>query len=334
MGTETVELWDIYDEERRKTGRVHRRGEKMKEGEYHLVVHVCVFNHKNELLIQQRQPFKEGWPNMWDLTVGGSAVMGDSSRTAAERELLEEIGLQVDLSDQSPHFTIHFPTGFDDYYLIWQDVDLSTLTLQQEEVQKVKWADKEEVLKMEREGTFIPYWFLSQLFELRDWYQIHRKENGKVKIKYAEEEQISSWMSLVEILRDNFPGLETKQKIEAYKETLLKNIERKTAICALFGNMVVGVLLFSKKHNKICCMGVHPEFRRKKIASLMVKEMFLHMDKKRPIVVETFREEDEKGEAPRAFYKTLGFQEGELCLFENQYLEQKFYLRNWEQEEE
>lgn len=54
------ELWDIYTKDREKTGRFHRRGDPMKAGEYHLVVHVCIFNSRNQLLIQQRQPFKKG----------------------------------------------------------------------------------------------------------------------------------------------------------------------------------------------------------------------------------------------------------------------------------
>ncbi|MCI8718641.1 MAG: NUDIX domain-containing protein [Lachnospiraceae bacterium] len=86
-----TELWDLYDKNRIPTGKTHKRGEPMKEEDYHMVVHVCIFNSKNELLIQQRQPFKEGWPNMWDLTVGGSATSGDTSQSAAEREVFEEI---------------------------------------------------------------------------------------------------------------------------------------------------------------------------------------------------------------------------------------------------
>ena len=86
-----TELWDLYYKNRIPTGKTHKRGEPMKEEDYHMVVHVCIFNSKNELLIQQRQPFKEGWPNMWDLTVGGSATSGDTSQSAAEREVFEEI---------------------------------------------------------------------------------------------------------------------------------------------------------------------------------------------------------------------------------------------------
>lgn len=167
------ELWDLYTKDREKTGELHRRGDKMKDGEYHLVIHVCIFNSRNQLLIQQRQPFKDGWPNMWDVTVGGSALQGESSTQAAERELLEEIGLELDLSDARPNFTINFANGFDDYYILEQEVDLTILHLQEEEVQAVRWASKEEALKMKEEGTMIPYWFLDKLFEIRGNFGAH-----------------------------------------------------------------------------------------------------------------------------------------------------------------
>lgn len=167
------ELWDLYTKDREKTGKLHRRGDEMKDGKYHLVIHVCIFNSKNQLLIQQRQPFKEGWPNMWDVTVGGSALQGENSFQAAERELFEEIGLKLDLSDTRPNFTINFPQGFDDYYILEHEVDLTALRLQEEEVQAVRWVSKEEVLRMQEEGAMIPYWFLDKLFEIRGTFGAH-----------------------------------------------------------------------------------------------------------------------------------------------------------------
>lgn len=324
-----VELWDVYDKDRVKTGKVHRRGEKLPEGQYHLVVHVCILNSRNQMLIQQRQPFKDNWSNMWDLTVGGSAVAGDSSSQAAEREVYEELGLKIDLSGVRPDFSVTFPEGFDDYYLVRKDVELSELVLQETEVQRVKWADKEEVLKMQAEGTFIPYWFLDRLFDIEQWKRQYRNVDTAISFAYADESRLASWMSMVEVVRWNFPGLETEEKLQAYRETVEKCMRQGTAVCALFGNVVVGILLFSVKHSMLCCMAVHPDFRRRHIASRMVEMMLTKMDKGRPVTVETFREEDERGAAPRAFYKKLGFEEGELCLFEESYPEQRFYLRKW-----
>lgn len=75
---EHMEYWDLYDAQRQKTGRIHQRGVPLNEGEYHLVVHGCLFNAAGQILIQQRQPFKEGWSNLWDVTVGGSAQQGET----------------------------------------------------------------------------------------------------------------------------------------------------------------------------------------------------------------------------------------------------------------
>ena len=91
-----MELWDIYDIDRVRTGRVAQRGKPaseggLGEGEYHLVVHICVFNGHGQLLLQQRQKDKEGYPNLWDVSAAGSALAGENSAAAASRELREEL---------------------------------------------------------------------------------------------------------------------------------------------------------------------------------------------------------------------------------------------------
>ena len=94
-----MERWDIYNIDRQKTGRTMIRGEKMARDDYHLVAHVCLFNERGEMLIQQRSANKSTWANRWDLTVGGSALSGETSRDAAQRELREELGVEYDFSD-------------------------------------------------------------------------------------------------------------------------------------------------------------------------------------------------------------------------------------------
>lgn len=162
------EFWDIYDRNRVLTGKFHLRGNPLRNNEYHLVVHVCIFNSKNELLIQQRQLHKRGWPGMWDVSAAGSALAGEDSITAAERETREELGYEVDLTEERPYFTMNFISGFDDFYLVQRDIELDQLTLQSEEVRAVRWANKEEILEMVREGIFIPYYILNELFEMRE----------------------------------------------------------------------------------------------------------------------------------------------------------------------
>lgn len=165
-----MEYFTLYNQDRIPLGKQILRGERIPDGEYHLVIHVCVFNLENKMLIQQRQPFKKGWSNMWDVSVGGSSTAGENSQTAAQRELEEEIGLKVSFEKIRPILTVHFDHGFDDIYTLNMDVDINDLKLQYEEVQAVKWASEEEILEMIADGTFIPYHehLISLLFFMRD----------------------------------------------------------------------------------------------------------------------------------------------------------------------
>ena len=85
---------DVYDASRRRTGRVRRRGEAMKPGEYGLVVCVWVCDGAGHLLLTKRAPEKKSFPNTWENS-GGSAWAGESSRQAIARELYEETGIRA-----------------------------------------------------------------------------------------------------------------------------------------------------------------------------------------------------------------------------------------------
>lgn len=170
QGENEDEQWDVYTATRERTGKIHRRGDPLGEEEYHLVVHVCIFNGKDQVLIQKRQPWKKGWPGLWDISVGGSALAGETSQIAAERETLEELGLVIRLDGIRPHFSINFENGFDDYYFIQQDVDIQSLKLQKEEVEQVMWATEQELAQLESDKKIIPYYFLDKIFEIRQYY--------------------------------------------------------------------------------------------------------------------------------------------------------------------
>ncbi len=181
-----MELWDLYNSDRVKTDKIIKRGEAAPSGYYRLVVHACIFNSKGQMLIQQRQPFKSGWSNLWDITCGGSAIKGETSNQAVHRELLEEIGFDYDFSKSRPRITANFDEGFDDVYVINSDVDIDKLNLQYEEVQTVKWADYNEIVELIRNGQFIPYFesFIKILFDIRNQESacsINEKHNTFIK---------------------------------------------------------------------------------------------------------------------------------------------------------
>lgn len=146
-----------------------------------------------------------------------------------------------------------------------------------------------------------------------------------MEVLYGTASDIDSWMKLVECVAPQFPGLETKESQEDYKATALRFMEKQQAICVKEKDEIVGVMLFSRGHNMICCLAVSPEYRRCGIASTLLETALAELDKSQEITVSTFREGDEKGIAPRALYKKYGFEEGELTI-EFDYPNQKFIL--------
>ncbi|MBR6781432.1 MAG: NUDIX domain-containing protein [Clostridia bacterium] len=151
------EYWDLLDADRIPTGEVFCRSDTIQPGQLHTVVHVCIFNENNEMLIQHRSESKDNWPGRWDVSAGGSALTGETSRRAAERETAEELGIVLDLTDQRPYFTVNFDCGFDDYYIVHlPKLNPENLVLQESELQGVKFACMDEILTLLDEHKFVP----------------------------------------------------------------------------------------------------------------------------------------------------------------------------------
>ena len=167
-----MELWDLYDKNRKLTDSTMARGDAMIKDTYHLVIHVVIFNSNNQMLIQKRKHDKVSNPNMWDISVGGSVTAGETSQLGAMRETEEELGLQIDLHNQLPHLSITFERGYDDIYIVNREAEVNKLAVPNDEVSDVKWATIDEILQMIAEGTFINYRqsLIQLLFDMRYQY--------------------------------------------------------------------------------------------------------------------------------------------------------------------
>ena len=141
-----------------------------------------------------------------------------------------------------------------------------------------------------------------------------------MKVEFGRTSDIDSWMRLVRKVSWNFPGLESIDEI-----IVLKFMNDKRALCVKNEQDIVGVLLYSRKHNMICCLAVDPAYRKRGIASILLREALNKLDRDKDITVSTFRENDVKGIAPRKLYKKFGFEEDEL-IEEFGYPNQRFVL--------
>jgi isopentenyldiphosphate isomerase len=172
-----MEKMDIYDENRRPTGRTLDRERGAGTGEYLTVVHLCLFDSSGRMLIQRRHHMKHAFPDLWDLSAGGGVKAGETSREAVCRETHEELGLTLELDGVRPYLTVNFEDGFDDIYVVQESPALETLRLQPDEVSAVRWATLDEASALLRSGAFVPYHesFLRLMFEMRGYMGFLRK---------------------------------------------------------------------------------------------------------------------------------------------------------------
>lgn len=265
-----METWDVYDKYRRKTGAIHERGLNMKEGDYHIVVHVWIVNSKGEFLIQRRQHDKKGWPGMWDCAAAGSAILGDSSIDAAIRETKEEIGLDIKSEELEPLFTVKFSRGFDDNWIVRKDVNIKDLVLQQEEVADVKWATIEEINRMVEDSEFIPFPFLDRLYEII---------NSSIRLQKATIRDKEELLKLQKVV---FKPLYLKYEDYDYSpanetiERFSKRFEIGDYYKILFDDKLVGsVFIFEKSPGimKLHIINILEEFQGKGIAKETMKRI-------------------------------------------------------------
>ena len=148
-----MELWDLYDSERRLLNRTHVRGEAFAEGEYYVCAEVWIRNFKGEFLITKRHPNKKAG-NLWEFT-GGGTLAGESTKLSAIRELQEETGIQTNESELQLFATYQHKNYFQDLFLLKRDIEILELVLQPEETVDAKWASEETITQMIENGEFV-----------------------------------------------------------------------------------------------------------------------------------------------------------------------------------
>jgi len=167
-----MELWDIYDRNKQRTGRTMKRNDWcLKEGEYHLTVLGVVVRPDGKFLITQRVMTKSWAPGWWEVS-GGGVMAGEDSADAVRREVLEETGLDVSGAKGGYLFSYHRENPgegdnyFVDIYRFVMDFDESDVKIQKEEAAGFKLATAEEIKELAKQGIFLHYDSIKQVFEL------------------------------------------------------------------------------------------------------------------------------------------------------------------------
>ena len=141
-----MELWDLFDSERKPLGRTHVRGEAFGEGEYYVCAEVWIRNSKGEFLIQKRHPAKKAG-NQWEF-VGGGTLAGETTLQSAVREVGEETGIVCKAYELTFFATYQHKNYFLDLYLLRRDMDCRDYVPQPGETTEARWATEEDILKL------------------------------------------------------------------------------------------------------------------------------------------------------------------------------------------
>ena len=167
-----MELWDIYDSNKQRTGRTMKRNDWcLKDGEYHLTVLGVVVRPDGKFLITQRVMTKAWAPGWWEVS-GGAAQAGEDSQDAVKREILEETGLDVTGCEGGYLFTYHRDNPgkgdnyFVDVYRFIKDFDEKEVKPQEEETLGFQLATAQEIKAIADQGIFLHYDSIKQAFEL------------------------------------------------------------------------------------------------------------------------------------------------------------------------
>lgn len=137
-----MEWNDVYDAERRPTGRRLPRGAVFAEGEYGLAVCVWVYDGRGNILLTQRAPQKS-YPGTWENS-GGAAQAGESSRQAIRRELFEETGIVAEEDEFEYVASTRSDQFFFDHYFLRRSTPIEKIVLQPGETSDAKWVTLDE----------------------------------------------------------------------------------------------------------------------------------------------------------------------------------------------
>ncbi len=164
------EFVDIVDKYGKVTGEICLKSEAHKQGFWHPCINIWLYNLQGEVLIQKRVADKDTFPDLWDVSVAGHIGAGEIPLEAAQRELSEELGIEVPLeriqeigtylSDHMHHKGL-IDREFHYVYIAEFQVSIDKLKLQEEEVAGIKLVPVNKLMSAwsneEKNGEYVPY---------------------------------------------------------------------------------------------------------------------------------------------------------------------------------
>ena len=148
------EIIGIYDENDNYIGKDTRKNMR-KNNLIHRCTDIAVLNPKGEILVQTRALIKEYCPGYLDAVVGGVVGDGEDVNLCAEREIGEEIGIDINnIKEKLKYITKHFVR--EDICRVWtycyllklNEEEIKNIKFRDNEITSIEWIPKDKLLKM------------------------------------------------------------------------------------------------------------------------------------------------------------------------------------------
>ena len=115
------------------------------QGMRHRAAHVLVFNKAGQVFLQLRSQSKDNHPGVWDNSCSGHVDAGESYAVAAERELMEEIGLLVEEPLEELFKLEARPENGMEFVTVFMTDSEGPFELNAEEIDAGRWATPTEI---------------------------------------------------------------------------------------------------------------------------------------------------------------------------------------------
>lgn len=160
-----MEYWDVYDKKGKWKRRAIRKGERLKNDEYHIIVEGWILRDDGNFIIQRRALDKKSFAGMWYCSAGGSVISRETPKEGMVREFKEELG--IDISEEELHLKRIITEKNTIFYifLVHKNISLDEIKLQEEEVMDVDLADPNKIRKMVEDKTFIGLDYYEKFFK-------------------------------------------------------------------------------------------------------------------------------------------------------------------------
>lgn len=125
----------------------YKNREAVRQEDIYRVSALWITNSRGEILLARRHRTKSHHPRKWGPAVAGTVEQGESYQDNIIKEAEEELGLQqvrlatgpkVKLDDETYHIFIQ-------WYTLKIDKEIDQFTIQEDEVEEIKWFTAEEL---------------------------------------------------------------------------------------------------------------------------------------------------------------------------------------------